>query len=58
LRQFRTRLDLELLERVLHRFREIAHQVIAVGDLHGGRSALVPSFGIKAASVPSNDLQT
>src|SRR5437868_6030933 len=43
---------------MLNRFRETAHQVISVGDLRSGRGALVPSFGIKAASVPSNDLDS
>jgi len=56
--QFRAGFDLKLLQRALNRFREIAHEVIPVGDLHGGGSTLVSSFGIKATTVPSNDLDS
>lgn len=32
--------------------------MISVDDLHSGKRALVPSFGINAASVPSNDFHS
>ena len=58
LTQFRAVLDLKLLEGVLDRLREIAHEVIPVGDLRGARGAFPSSFGIQTASVASNDLNT
>jgi hypothetical protein len=51
----RAGVDLKLLQGMLDRFGEIAHQVIPVGDLGGNRGTLVPAFGIKATSVPRND---
>jgi len=58
LRQLRAGFDLQLLQRVLNRFREIAHQVTPVGDLHSRRGTLLCSFSIKATAIPSDDLHS
>jgi hypothetical protein len=51
LSQLLSRVDLQLLEVVLHRLTQIGNQVVAIRDLNGGGSALSSSIGIQAGPI-------
>ena len=51
LRQLLSRVNLQLLNIALHRFTQIGNQVVAVGDLNGGRRALPSSIRIQAGPI-------
>jgi hypothetical protein len=51
LSQLLSRVDQQLLNIVLHRLTQIGNQVVAIGNLNGGGSALASSIGIQAGPI-------
>ena len=56
-RQLLSRIDLQLLNITLYRFTQIGNQVVAVGDLNGGRCALPSSIRIQAGPISGESPQ-